>query len=189
MREQCCDEPFLMLLRRKLKITWSIRALNFWSKSHTNSVGNCLMSLSSVMHCDSDLGFLNSLIMAVLTYMSVLGCTVVYFIYHVRALSLSVVANCTSLVLLSWICLMVHMASHRNQWCSRSYAPIPLKVGNFMSSPILFLRGGCWFVVLLPLGGIDAGDVAVVCTVCELLDVVPTGLFWVPVAFCGVQGW
>ena len=72
---------------------------------------------------------------------------------------------------------MVHTASHRNQCCSGSSAPVPLKVGSFMSSPILFLHGGCWFAVLLPLGGVDVGDVAVVCTVCELLDGFPMGLF------------
>ena len=72
---------------------------------------------------------------------------------------------------------MVHMASHKNQCCSRSSAPVPLKVGSFMSSPILVLRGGFWFVVLLPLDGVDVGGVKVVCTVCELLDGVPTGLF------------
>ena len=194
MWEQCCDEPFFMLLRNhslccsgtNSKMTWSIRDLNFWSKFHTDSVGSCLMSLSSVIHCDSDLGFLNSLIIAVLTYTSVLAGAVVYFIYHVKALSLSVVTNWTSLILSSWIPLMVHMASHKNQCCSRSSSPIPLKVGNFMSSPILFLRGGFWFALLLPLGGVNVSDVEVVCTVCELLDGVPVGLFWVLVYFCGV---
>ena len=135
------------------------------------------MSLSSMIHYDSDLGFLKSLIMAILTCTSVLGIVEVYFIYHVKAWSLSVVTNYTSLILSSYIPLMVHTASHRNQCCSGSSAPVPLKVGNFMSSPILFLCGGCRFVVLLPLGSVDVGDVAVVCTVCELLDVVPTGLF------------
>ena len=72
---------------------------------------------------------------------------------------------------------MVHTASHRNQCCSGSSAPVPLKIGSFISSPILFLRGGCWFVVLLQLGVVGEGDVAVVCTVCELLDGVSTGLF------------
>ena len=107
-----------------------------------DSVGNCLMSLSSMIHCDSDLGFLNSLIMAVLTWTSVLG-VAVYFMYHVKAHSLSVITNCTSLRLSSLIVLLVHMASHRNQCCSGSSAPIPLNIGNFISSPILFLRGGC----------------------------------------------
>src|SRR5271156_10189 len=97
------------------------------------------MSLSSVIHCDSDLGFLNSFIIAVLTSVSVLLWPAVYFIYQVKALSLNVVANWTSLMLSSWICFMVHMASHRNQCCSGSSAPVPLKIGNFMSSPILFL--------------------------------------------------
>ena len=72
---------------------------------------------------------------------------------------------------------MDHTASHQNQFCSGSSAPVPLKVGNFMSSPILFLCGGFGFAVVLPLGGVGVGDVAVVCTVCELLDVVPAGLF------------
>ena len=147
------------------KLTWSIRALNFWSKSHTDSDGSCLMSLSSVIHCDSDLGFLKSFIMAILTWTSVLGTAEVYFIYHVKARSLSVVTNYTSLILSSWIALMVHTASHRNQCCSGSSAPVPFNIGSFISSPILFLCGGCWFVVLLPLGGVGGGDVAVVCTV------------------------
>ena len=83
----------------------------------------------------------NTLIMAFLTWASVLG-TVVYFMYHVKARSLSVVTNCTSLRLSLLIVLMVHMASHINKCCSESSAPVPLKVGNFMSSPILFLCGG-----------------------------------------------
>ena len=69
------------------------------------------------------------------------------------------------------------MASHKNQCCSGSSAPVPLKVGSLMSSPILFLCGGCCFAVLLPLGGVGVADVVVVCTVCELLNVVATGLF------------
>ena len=78
------------------------------------------MSLSYVMHCDSDLGFLNYLIMEVLICTSVLGTAEVYFIYHVKVHSLSVVTNCTSLILSSWIPLMVRTASHRNQCCSGS---------------------------------------------------------------------
>ena len=46
------------------KLTLSIKFLNHWSKSHTDSVDNYLISLISVMHCDSDLGFLNSQIIA-----------------------------------------------------------------------------------------------------------------------------
>ena len=124
------------------KLTWSIRDLNFLLKSHIESMGNCLMSLSSVIHCDSNLGFLNYLIITVLTSTSALICADVYSIYHVKDLSLSVVANCTSLVLSSSIPLMVHTASHRNQCCFGSSAPVPLKVGNFISSLKLFLRGG-----------------------------------------------
>ena len=129
------------------------------------------------MHCDSDLGFLKYLIMAVLTCTSVLGIAEVYFIYHVKAHSLSVVTNYTILIFSSWSPLMVHTASNKNQCCSWCSSPVPLKVGSFISSPILFLRGGCLFTVLLPLGGVGGGDVAVVCTVWELLDVVPAGLF------------
>ena len=135
------------------------------------------MSLSSMIHCDSDFGFLNSLIIAVLTSMSGLFCAVVYFIYHVRALSLSVVANWASLTLSYWICLMVHIALHKNQFCYGSLPPAPLKVGNFISSPIPFQRSGFWFAVLLPLGGVNVGGLKVVCTICGLLNGVLAGLF------------
>ena len=42
------------------KLNLVIKVLNRWSKSHTDFVGNFFISLISVMHCDSDLVFLNS---------------------------------------------------------------------------------------------------------------------------------
>ena len=42
------------------KLTLAINVLNLWLKSQTNLVGNHLIYLIFVIHCDSNLGFLNS---------------------------------------------------------------------------------------------------------------------------------
>ena len=42
------------------KLTLAINVLNLCSNSQTDSVGNYLIFLISVMHCDSDFGFMNS---------------------------------------------------------------------------------------------------------------------------------
>ena len=41
------------------KLTLEINVLNLWSKSQKDSVGSYLISLISMIHCDSDFGFLN----------------------------------------------------------------------------------------------------------------------------------
>ena len=42
------------------KLTLAIKVLNHWSKPHTDSANDCFISLISVIHYDSNLGFLNS---------------------------------------------------------------------------------------------------------------------------------
>jgi hypothetical protein len=42
------------------KVNQPIKVLNLWSNSHTGSTTFCLISFISVIHCGSDLGFLNS---------------------------------------------------------------------------------------------------------------------------------
>ena len=45
---------------------------------------------------------------------------------------------------ISWQCdSSLDTNSHRYQCFSGSSAPVPLKIGSFISSPILFLHGGC----------------------------------------------
>ena len=68
------------------KLTLAISVLNRSSKSHTVSAGACLISLISIIHWDSDCGFLNSEIIARRISSRVLyGCpsgTTQYFIYQ-----------------------------------------------------------------------------------------------------------
>ena len=47
------------------KLTLAINVLNLLSNSQTDSVGSCLISLISVMHCDSHFGFLKSSIILI----------------------------------------------------------------------------------------------------------------------------
>ena len=42
------------------KLTLAIKVLNRWLKSHMDSISNCFIFLIAVMHCDSNLGFMNS---------------------------------------------------------------------------------------------------------------------------------
>ena len=127
------------------KWTCPSSVLNLWSKSHTDSCGICFISFSSVMHCDSDLGFLNSFFNSFLISWMVFGCYVIVenFINHVRDLSLNVVATCTFLISSLCTYLMFHTTSHRKKCWSGSSAPMPRKIGNFISSPIMLLcKGG-----------------------------------------------
>ena len=132
---------------RNSKLTCPSNVLNLWSKSHIDSCGNYLISFSLVMHCDSNLGFLNSFFNSSLISLMVCGCCALVenFINHVRALSLNVVVKCT--LLMSSLCtwLMFHIASQRKKWRSGSSTLVPQKIGSFISSPILLLckRGLC----------------------------------------------
>ena len=57
-----------------LKVNRLVSVLNHWSNSQTGSATFCLISFSSIIHYDSDLGFLNSAINAFLISFSGLGC-------------------------------------------------------------------------------------------------------------------
>ena len=74
---------------------------------------------------------------------------------HVRALSRKDVMSCEARTSGSVIFFAVHTASQRNQNCSGSSDPVPLKMGSLMSS-------ARWAMVVLGgLGGgqdVDGGD-------------------------------
>ena len=53
---------------------------------------------------------------------------------HVRARSQKEVMSCAARTSGSVIFFTFHTASHRNQNCSGSYDPVPLKIGSLMSS-------------------------------------------------------
>jgi hypothetical protein len=99
-----------------LKFSRPIRFLNLWSNSQTGSATFCLISFSSIIHFDSELGFLNSEINAFLISLSGLGCASPWtsFLYQLNARSLSVVLNWFLLTTSSVIFLILHTASHRN---------------------------------------------------------------------------
>ena len=121
------------------KFTCLGNVLNLWSKSHTDSCCIYLISFNSVIHCDSNLSFLNSFFSSSLISWIVLGyCALVEnFINQVRALSLKVVVNCTLLISSFYTCLIFHTASQRKKCCSGSSAPMPRKIGSLISSPIV----------------------------------------------------
>jgi hypothetical protein len=77
------------------KVNRPIRVLNLWSNSQTSSTTFCLIAFSSVIHCDFDLGFLNSEISEFLISFKGLGCASpwISFMYQLSVRSLSVVLN------------------------------------------------------------------------------------------------
>ena len=86
------------------------------------------------MHCDSDLGFLNSQISAALMSAKTGFCVLENFINQVRAQSMKEVISYARRTSMSVMFFAVHTASHRNQNCSGSSDPVPLKTGSLMSS-------------------------------------------------------
>jgi hypothetical protein len=77
------------------KLNRPVKVLNLRSKSQTGSATLCLIHFSSVMHCDSELGFLNSALNVVLISFNGLGYIVplTNFMYQLSARSLKVVLN------------------------------------------------------------------------------------------------
>ena len=86
------------------------------------------------MHCDSDLGFLNSRISAALMSAKTGFCVLANFINQVSAQSLKEVISCACQTSMFVMFFAVHTASHRNQNCSGSSDPVPLKTGSLISS-------------------------------------------------------
>ena len=109
---RCCASGIWHVMR-------FINTLNRWSKSHADFSGICLISFISVIHCDSDFGFWNSLSNAYLISTSDLSCpggvVALNFMYHVKALSLNVVSSCAILAWSVGVCFTAHTAS---QWTS-----------------------------------------------------------------------
>jgi len=96
-----------------------------------------------VIHCNSDVGFLNYGTKAFLITSNVaFNLLTEYFIYHVSALYLSNVMSRAFFTSSLLIYLATHTTSTTNQNWSRSSVPSPLKTGSLMSSAILLLLGG-----------------------------------------------
>lgn len=118
------------------KLTWPINILNRWFSSHTDSIDACLISFSSIIHYDSDFGFLNSTTKALLISLNVaFNLLMDYFIYHFNALSLT----SSSLIYLS-----IHTALAMNQTLSGSSIASPLKIGSLMCRGSMGRGGGVW---------------------------------------------
>ena len=100
------------------------------------------------MHYDSDLGFLNSRISVALMSAKTGFCMLANFINQFRARSLKEVISYARRTSMSIMFFTVHTASHRNQNCSGSFDPVPLKTGSLMSSCM-------WAIV--DLGGVGGG--------------------------------
>ena len=97
-----------------------------------------------MIHSDSNLGFWNSLSRSLLIYFRDLVCPAsaitLYFIYHVRDLSLKEVSSCAIFNTSSVIVFTNHIASHVNQCCFKSSLPIP-----WNTCSLKFLS---WFAIL-----------------------------------------
>ena len=101
------------------------------------------------MLCDSDLGFLNYLIMAALISSNVGLLVLENFMNHVRARSQKEVMSCAARTSRSVIFFTFQTASHKNQNCVGYSDPVPLKMGSLMSS-------SRWAMVVL--GGLGGGQ-------------------------------
>ena len=119
-----------------VKLTWSSRTLNLWSKSQTDSPRLCWISFNSVIHCDFDLGFLNSLIIVALISSKTWFWVLEKFINQVKDRSLKEVTSCALLTSWSKMFLVVHTASHKNKNCYGSSDLVPLNTGSLISSII-----------------------------------------------------
>lgn len=125
-----------------LKLTCLINTLNRWSNSHTYSVADCLISFNTMMHCDSDLDFLNFHTNAFLiSSIEAVELDTKYFVYHASALSHSVMTRRAFFTSSSVIYLTFYTASATNQNWSGSSDPSPLKIGTLMSLTIFLLKG------------------------------------------------
>ena len=126
-----------------VNVTWSINTLNRWSKSKLDSPTLCLISFSSIIHYDSDLGFLNSLKRATWISPRVLALPSKNFMYQFNARSLKVVTIWLAFMSESVTFLTLHTTSHKNQCCWGSSDPVPWNNESLISLPAIG-----WFVVV-----------------------------------------
>jgi hypothetical protein len=102
-----------------------------------------VISFIFVIHWDYDIGFLISLSRYFLISIRYLSCPAsavsLYFMYHVKVISLNVVSSCMIFVASFVILFIDHIASHVNQCCSTLSLPIALKTCN--------LRVLSWFTI------------------------------------------
>jgi len=112
----------------------SKKILNHWSQSHMDSLAIFLISLNSFMHCDSDLGFLNSfsrsLFISVKDLIYPISVVSFYFMYHVLALYMNVVSSCSILDASSVILFTNHICSHLKLCHSTSSLVIHWNAGS-----------------------------------------------------------
>jgi hypothetical protein len=142
-----------------------ITSLNLWLNSHTDLIYTCLISLSSVMYCNSEFDLLNYFKKACVISNNVFvwpsGVVFSSFMYHTSVRPLKFVSSCAIFTPSSWTFFVVHMVSHTNICCYGSSDPIPLKFGNIsvLSTPSMLMGarpllsdvGWVWLPVLLPL--------------------------------------
>ena len=125
------------------KVSRSINALNFLSKSHNDSFYNFLISFISIMHRDLDFGFFNSFSRSSLMLSKILGCITGaldwYFINQSNMWSLNVVVNYINFTSSSKTYFMAHIASHTNKCCSWYSVPSLWNIGILkVGSPIAY---------------------------------------------------
>ena len=93
----------------------SINVLNIWSKCQTDSIGNYLISLISIMHFDSDFVFLNLYIILTQIWSSVFCATptntIENFMYYFSAQPCRVVIIRAFFMSSSWTYRIVHIDS------------------------------------------------------------------------------
>ena len=120
------------------KIKRPVKVLNLWSNSQIGSTTLFLISFSSVMHCEFELGFLNYAINMFLISFSGLGYATPWTncMYQLSAQSLRVVLNWSLLTASSLTYLILHTSSHKNQCWSGSSNPSPLNIGSLISFAI-----------------------------------------------------
>ena len=121
------------------KMTLAINFLNLSSKSKTDFVESCFISLILVIHCDSYFSLLNSSTNLSQILFSFFGTTptgtMEKFIYHPSAQPRRVLIICTFFISSSWICRTIYMMSPRNQCFSWSSSPFPLNIGSLILVP------------------------------------------------------
>ena len=119
------------------KLTLAIDILKHWSNFHTIYPKACLISLISVIHWDSNCGFLNSEIIARRISSRVLcNCpsgTTQYFMYQSNAWPHRVIIIFSFQMSSLLTRQTIHTASQRNQCSSGSFVKFLLNVGSLMS--------------------------------------------------------
>ena len=94
-------------------------------------------TVTNAIHCCYNSGFCNYLIKSFFIWSKVFvypaGVLALYFIYHLRAWSLSIISSCAILVASSVILFTIQIASQVNQFYSALSFLVPWNTGSLMS--------------------------------------------------------